>query len=138
MGAASAIEQGPLELRLLAQGAAAASCLNSAMVCVGFPRVRGMLPSLVAVCQAAFAIIALAFELAFQDFLWDQKHFLAGVGTRSLFYFLQGFLWFPFASCEEPQHLVIGIWLSVVGIFHVCTYYDWMPRRTLAKAASQR
>lgn len=144
-----AIEQGPPGLRLLAQWAAVTSCVNSTMVCAGVPQFRGMLTSLVATCQAAFAVTAWMFEVelacvkllpflnAFQDLLLDKTPFLADVGARGLFYFLQGFLWLPFASFEEPHHLVAGIWLGVVGIFHVCVYLDWMPRRILAKARRQ-
>lgn len=153
------IEQGQIGLRFLTQCAVVTSCVNSAMVCIGFPgssagllrsaahltTVLCIVPYIVALCQCFLALTAALFEVevsfvqkirilnAYQDLLLDQIPCIAEVLGRGLFYLLQGITWLLFFSIEEPQHLVIGAWLTVVAVFHVCVHLNCLPRRIMAK-----
>jgi len=151
------IEQGPIGLRLLTLCAVTTSCVNSLLVCAGVPGSSAgalrsatsgftrILPYTVALCQIVLAFSAAVFEVdlsmlqeidvldQYQDFLLDRLPFLTEVLPRGLFYFLQGIVWLLFTAAEEPQHLVIVIWLSMVAVFHVCVHLQFLPCRVLAK-----
>lgn len=153
--ATRSIEQGQPGLRLMSQWALIITCVNSTLVCAGFPpgstsgvlrsAASGCLPYMLAACQVFFAITAWVFEVelsclgrlcflnSYQNFLLQNAPFLAELGARGFLYLLQGVIWLLFVSPDEPQHLVICLWLAVVASFQFCAHYNFMSRRVVNK-----
>jgi len=156
------IEQGQAGLRFLSLCALATSCLNSVLVYIGYhgpdevPSTEVGSSSAVLTCTLATFELLLAlgssvfeFELccmikvrplgALQDFLLDHMPCLADVYGRGLFYLLQGMIWIIFSAAQaELPHLVVGVWLIMVGIFDFMVHCNVLPRRVLAKTRKKR
>lgn len=155
-GPSHRFEQSQSGVCFLAQCALATSCVNAIMVFTGLPGTVGgvmrsstfeAVPIAVAACQLLFAISLWLFEMelswverfpvltALQDAIVHIIPCLAGVGHRSLFYTVQASVWLLYFSADEPQHLVISLWLTVVAFFHVCACFNLMPRHVITKTS---
>lgn len=85
--------------------------------------------------QLLFSLTTIIFEMppewitkvpgvtAYQDMLMDKAKFLTETLGRGLFYVFQGTLWLCFASLQDWDKLLCGLWMVFVGALNIMIHY---------------